>query len=181
MPIQSALESILFVASRPVAAGKLAKLLGMSLAQVTEALAALAQKHNQSESGLRLLENNGQWQMVSDPANRALAERFTKAEIFGELTRPQLETLTVISYCGPITKPELEAIRGVNCSLIVRNLLLRGLIQETEDSTSLLPTYMVTMDYLRHLGLTSVRELPDYESLHQHAYVQQAVAEMTAS
>ena len=41
--------------------------------------------------------------------------------------------LTIIAYRGPITKLELEQIRGVNCSLILRNLMIRGLIQTEED------------------------------------------------
>jgi len=84
------------------------------------------------------------------------------------LTRPQLETLTVVAYCGPITKPELEQLRGVNCALILRNLMMRGLVKEVEDVTNFLPTFEVTMDYLRHLGINSLNELPDYDKLHKH-------------
>jgi segregation and condensation protein B len=113
--------------------------------------------------------------MVSNPDNREAAENFLKAEVSGELTRPQLETLTVISYCGPITKPELEQIRGVNCSLILRNLLLRGLVKEMEDPANLLPTYEATMEYIRHLGLNNLRELPDYDKLHGHENIVNAV------
>ena len=117
------------------------------------------------------MQNNEEWQMMSNPDNREAAENFLKAEVSGELTRPQLETLTVISYCGPITRPELDQIRGVNCSLIVRNLMMRGLVKEVEDATNLLPKYEVTMDYLRHLGLNNLNELPDYDKLHNHDHI----------
>ncbi|MFA6376974.1 MAG: SMC-Scp complex subunit ScpB, partial [Candidatus Paceibacterota bacterium] len=113
----------------------------------------------------------------SNPDNREAAENFLKAEVSGELTRPQLETLTVISYCGPITKPELEQLRGVNCSLILRNLMMRGLVKEAEDPANLLPTFEVTMDYLRHLGINDLRELPDYEILHKHEAITSALEE----
>ncbi len=168
MNITSKLETILFVASKPLSLKKIAKTLNIDEGEVATALQILVGKYNQDESGLRVLENNGDWQMVSNPENRELAEQFLKAEVSGELTRPQLETLTVISYCGPITKPELEQIRGVNCSLIIRNLLMRGLVKESEDPAALLPTYEVTMEYLRHLGLSSLKELPEYDKLHQH-------------
>lgn len=171
MSLISQIESILFVASKPLAQKKIAKALDAEEAAVGEALLSLAAKYNSGDSGVTLLQNNEEWQMVSKPDNRAAAEKFLKAEVSGELTRPQLETLTVISYCGPITKPELEQIRGVNCALILRNLLMRGLIKEVEDSANLLPTYEVTMDYLRHLGLSSLAELPDYVTLHNHEYV----------
>ncbi len=171
MSIISQIESILFVASKPLALKKIAKVLNVDEIIVKENLEAVKLKFNHAESGITLLQNDDEWQMVSNPDNREMAENFMKAEVSGELTRPQLETLTVVSYCGPITKPELEQVRGVNCSLILRNLMVRGLVRESEDPTALLPTYEVTMDYLRHLGLNSLSELPDYDKLHNHEYV----------
>lgn len=165
MFLQSKLETILFVASKPLSLKKLIKILHVPDTEIISALEILRAKYNQVASGIIILQNNDEWQMVSNPENREWAEGFLKSEIAGDLTRPQLETLTVISYQGPITKPELEQIRGVNCSLILRNLMLRGLVQEAEDAKNLLPTYAVTMDYLRHLGLKNLRELPDYETL----------------
>lgn len=171
MSLNSQIETILFVASKPLSFKKIAKVLQVEENVALEALKELAAKYNQSESGIVLIQNNDDYQMVSNPDNKAAAENFLKAEVSGELTRPQLETLTVISYCGPITRPELDQIRGVNCSLILRNLMMRGLIKENDDNTSLLPKYEVTMEYLRHLGLNNITELPDYEKLHQHQHI----------
>ncbi len=171
MTILSKLETILFVASKPLSTKKIMKVLNVEEEPAKLALEQLRAKYNTAQSGIILVQNSDDWQMVSNPDNREAAENFLKAEVSGELTRPQLETLTVVSYCGPITKPELETIRGVNCSLILRNLLMRGLVKEVEDPTNLLPTYEVTMDYLRHLGINSLRELPDYDKLHHHENV----------
>lgn len=175
MNTTSQIETILFVASKPLAVKKIAKVLQIAEDQVLSELEKLRQKYNSSDSGIIIVRNNEEWQMVSHPDNRAAAENFMKAEVSGELTRPQLETLTVISYCGPITKPELEQIRGVNCSLIIRNLMMRGLVKEVENSASLLPTYEVTMDYSRHLGLNDLKELPEYDKLHQHENILNAL------
>ena len=173
----SQIESILFVAGKPLTAKKMAKVLNTKENDVAAAFEKLALKYNDAESGVALLHTNEEWQLVSSAKNTDVTEQFVKAEISGELTRPQLETLTVISYCGPITKPELEQIRGVNCSLILRNLLMRGLVKENEDVTNLLPTYEVTMEYLRHLGLKSLEELPEYHELHKHEYITNVTAE----
>ena len=164
----SKLESILFVASKPLAVKKLIKVLGVEENEINFELENLRTKYNTQDSGIILIQNNNEWQMVSNPDNREAAENFLKAEVSGELTRPQLETLTVVAYCGPITKPELEQLRGVNCALILRNLMMRGLVKEVEDVTNFLPTFEVTMDYLRHLGINSLNELPDYDKLHKH-------------
>lgn len=169
--IISKLESILFVASKPLPVKKIASVLKIGDKEVKSALEDLRGRYNRADSGITVLQNRDEWQMTASADNREVSENFLKAEISGELTRPQLETLTVISYCGPITKPELEQIRGVNCGLILRNLMLRGLVKENEDRSELLPTYEVTMDYLRHLGLNSLTELPDYARLREHPYI----------
>ncbi len=167
----SQIELILFVASKPVSIKKIAKLLNVDEETISPSLGQLKQKYNPEGSGVVLIQNNDEYQLVTHPDYRAIAEHFVKAEISGELTRPQLETLTVISYCGPITKPELDQIRGVNCSLILRNLLIRGLVKERDTGTTLLPSYEVTMEYLQHLGVTDLKELPDYETLHNHEFI----------
>ncbi len=153
----------------------MAKVLGVSESKALQALKELQDQYNLPDSGVILIQNNDEWQLVSNPNNRAAAENFLKAEVSGDLTRPQLETLTVISYCGPITKPELEQLRGVNCSLILRNLMLRGLAEEVETEINILPKYQVTMQYLRHLGLMTVKDLPNYDELHKHEHITRAL------
>jgi len=59
-------------------------------------------------------------------------------------------------------------------------LMMRGLVKELEDPTKLLPSYEVTMDYLRHLGLESLSALPDYEQLHKHEYLNQMLEQKVA-
>lgn len=170
MPLTTQLESLLFVASKPLTVKKLAKLLGQAEWSVMSALQTLQSTYG-ADSGIRLISTGEEWQLTTHPDNQTLVENLVKAEVGGELTRPQLETLTVISYCGPITKPELEQIRGVNCSLIIRNLLIRGLVKEVDGGVHLVPTYEVTMEYLRHMGIANLNELPDYATLHHHEYI----------
>jgi segregation and condensation protein B len=176
MSLVTQLEAILFVASKPLTTKKLCEATGDASELVVQALADLGQKYAGESSGIHLVHAGEEWQLVTNPSERTIAERFMKAEISGELTKPQLETLTVISYCGPITRPELEQIRGVNCSLILRNLLMRGLIKESDELTALVPTFTVTVDYLRSLGLSSVEELPRYAELHKHEFIVGALA-----
>lgn len=175
MSLISQLEAVLFVASKPLTTKKLCEATGDASENVVGALETLAQKYAGDDAGVHLMHAGEEWQLVTNPGERAIAERFMKAEISGELTKPQLETLTVISYCGPITRPELEQIRGVNCSLILRNLLMRGLIKESDELTALVPTYVITVDYLRALGLSRVEDLPRYAELHNHEYVMRAL------
>ena len=174
MSLTSQLEVVLFVASKPLTVKKMSETLGVPADEIILLLERLREKYG-VESGIQLVHVGEEWQLVTCPEERLLAERFMKAEISGELTKPQLETLTVVAYCGPITRPELEQIRGVNCALILRNLEMRGLIQEIDSLTALVPTYSITIDYMRALGITTVEELPNYQELHRHEYVMRAL------
>lgn len=174
MDIVSVLESILFVASKPLTILKIAGSLNMENDAVETALNQLEQKYV-GISGVHIIRSGDSVQMVTNQRNSEIVEKFTKSEVMGELTRPQLETLTVIAYRGPITRPELEQIRGVNCAIILRNLMIRGLIEESDTKDSVLPVYNLSIAAMRHLAIGSVEGLPDYENLHKHEHIVQAL------
>lgn len=169
------LESLLFIANRPLTTKRLAELVEASKDAVEEAVAALAAAYVADGRGFRLVRSGGEVQMTTAPDQAQLIQDFLRDETTGELTKPSLETLTIIAYRGPLTKPEMEQIRGVNCSLIIRNLLMRGLIEIEGDPQDLLAKYRVTIDFLRFLGVSSVEELPDYDRLRSHENIVKAL------
>ncbi len=166
------LESVLFAAGKPLPLKKLAELGQVTVGDVEQALAELQQLYKISGHGLEIIIHQGEAVLATHPDHSELVRQFLKKEELGELTRPQLETLSVVAYRGPVTKPELEQIRGVNCSLILRNLQIRGLVQAVDDEAPL-PRYKVTVDFLRFLGLTSAHELPHFDSLSTHVNLEQ--------
>lgn len=167
MTLKAQLESLIFVAIKPVSLKELAAATGEKILAVEEALQELAKDYEARESGLSLVRHNGQYQLTTTAANAALIKEFLKSETSGELSQPSLEALTIIAYRGPISKLELERIRGVNCSLIIRNLLMRGLIEEKFDKAKNENFYTVTVDFIRFLGLSRLADLPDYLKLNQ--------------
>lgn len=160
------LESLLFTSAKVLTKKELVKILDIRREVLETWLAELAAIYNVDGRGIRLVTNGEEVQFFTAPECREFIEGFLKEEITGELTRPQLETLTIVAYRGPISKPEIEQIRGINCSVILRNLLWRGLIQETKESTVEIPVYEVTMDFVRYLGVEQIAKLPHYEQLH---------------
>ncbi len=173
MNILSQLEAILFVASRPLEIKKIAKALKSSTDEVDTAIDQLMQKYT-GVSGIHITMVGDSVQMTTNPEYADVVDQFVKSDTQGELTKAQLETLTVIAYRGPITRPELEEIRGVNCSVILRNLIVRGLISEHEQDDSVLPSYELSIDALRFLGISSVQELPEYDTLSAHPHLDQS-------
>ena len=175
--LSSQIESLLFLATRPMKGKELLKATGAAKTKLAEAIQALKEKYNQEGSGIKLMDHDGAFQLVTAPENVELVEKVYQGEMSGELTRPALETLTIIAYRGPISKPELELIRGINCSMILRNLAMRGLIQEhgsaAGSAEELMATYSVHPEFLQYLGMTSVDALPDYKELSSHELLEE--------
>lgn len=174
--VERQLEAILFVQAKPVSYTKLAKWLMSSVDEVHQAVAALMEQYRVQQSGLQLIATNTEVQLNTAGDLHDVITRVIKDERTGELTKPALETLAIIAYRSPVTKAELEAIRGVNCSLILRNLLIRGLVSETYDSAQGIEVYDITPEYLQLLGVGSVRDLPDYEHLHKDVKIGERLA-----
>ncbi len=166
--LRTKIESILFVAAKPMTVKRLAEICGSDKAKVEEAVAAMVAEYNNEEHGVRVLSHDGNVQIATSPDTAKLVADYLKDETTGELTKPSLETLTVIAYRGPITKAELEQIRGVNCSLILRNLMMRGLVDAAGEPGLPTTPYSVTMEFLRFLGISAVSDLPDFETLRSH-------------
>jgi segregation and condensation protein B len=177
MNIKSKIESLLFISAKPMALKQLADLLKLDKKEVEKAGDDLVKEYQENKKGIQIIKNGGKLQMVSSPENAKLIQEFIKDETTGELSRPSLETLTIIAYRGPISKIDLDRIRGVNCSLILRNLLLRGLIEAKTDSKKQETYYSVTMDFIRFLGINKVEELPDFERLHRDDSIERVLEE----
>ncbi|MBI4273011.1 SMC-Scp complex subunit ScpB [Candidatus Uhrbacteria bacterium] len=160
------LESILFVSQRPLSARKLSSLTQKPLADVRFALDELINNYSLQNRGIILMQNNDEFQFVTHPDASARIQAYMSEEVMGELTRPALETLSVIAYRGPVKKSEIEKIRGVNCSLALRNLSIRGLVEDQTEHGSDEKIYSLSMTFLRHLGVVKVHDLPEYERLH---------------
>lgn len=165
--ITNKIEALLFASGRPMDKTVLQKLSGVSLAEFTTALEDIARHLNSSTSGIKLFESEKDVALVTDPEVSDVVREHLRRDVMGELTKPSVETLAIIAYRGPVTKPEIEQIRGVNCTLILRNLMIRGLIDEIREGKAP-EKYVVSIEYLKHLGASSVVDLPDYEDLNTH-------------
>jgi segregation and condensation protein B len=177
MSIKSKIESLLFISAKPMTVKQLSDLINKDAKEIKAAGDELVEDYKNNNKGIQIIKNGSKYQMVSSPDNAKLVQALIKDETTGELTRPSLETLTIIAYRGPISKIDLDRIRGVNCALILRNLLLRGLIESKHDKKKKENYYNITFDFIRYLGNNDIRELPDYERLHKDDTLDRMLAE----
>lgn len=160
------LESLLFVADAPVETVQLARVLNAPVEVVEGHLRQLAEEYQSQGRGLRVAERNGRFQMVTAPAAATLIEAFLNLDMTTKLSAPALETLAVVAYRQPVTRAQVEAVRGVDCSGILRSLLQRGLVEEVDrlDAPGRPVRYGVTDLFMQHFGLTGLHELPPLAS-----------------
>lgn len=175
----SQIESVLFVSTKPVSTKFLASTCSCSIEEAELAVNELTTARNVDESGIHVIIGAEGITLATNPNHADIIAKLAKEDIDPELTRPSLETLTIIAYRGPITKPEIEAIRGINCTLILRNLLIRGLVDESEDVVKLQAVYTLTNDALRYLGLHNVTQLADYAELHGNTKIDSLLAALS--
>lgn len=171
MTLDSALEAVLFVAGGPLTKRRLTEITERSLEDVESSLTILRRRLDEA-GGLMLVEREDDFELVTHPDMKDMVHKVTKSETDAILSRASLEALAILAYRGPLTRPEIEQIRGVQSTIILRHLMIRGLVERKEEVRLGQPIYQITVDFLKHLGLASVKDLPEYSSLHAHASVE---------
>lgn len=162
-----ALKALLYVAAKPLKLKAIQETLDLTNDELAAAVEGLRGDLD-AESGIQLHEYEGEaLGLVTNPEYAELIEAFAKRETHSELTGPQLETLSIIAYQGPMSRSKIDYLRGVNSSVILRNLLMRGLIEE-QNSDGLEPDFAVSDVFLRQLGIDKVEALPGYGDYHAH-------------
>lgn len=164
-----ALEALLFVSGEPISIDRLAKTLDQPKKEIEASLGQLEEKYIKDEaSGLMLIRDARSALLATKPPYGTLVENLTKSALQENLSKPALEVLAIVAYRAPVSRAEIDAIRGVNCSFTLRNLLLRDLIsKEGNPSDNRGYLYRPTLRFLQTLGIGKITELPHFENLSQ--------------
>ena len=160
------LESLLFVAEKPVSTKELAGITGEMLGNIQQTLSEISKEYE--NRGIRLVRKGEYFSFVSAPENAKEVSALLNEELRHDLSQAALETLAIVTYKQPITRMEIEEIRGVNSDQIVRNLMIRGLITEVgrKEAVGKPILYGTTMEFVQYFGLETEDSLPKIEELH---------------
>jgi len=162
--LESKIEGLLFYKGEDVKVGKLAELLNTSPEEIEEALKKL--ELSLSGRGLVLVRKDDAVVLGVTGELSSLIESIRKDEISKEISKASLETLSIILYKNEVSRSEVDYIRGVNSSFILRNLLVRGLIEKiTDPHDSRRFLYHPTFDTLSFMGVTNINQLPNYNEV----------------
>ncbi|KKS29041.1 MAG: Segregation and condensation protein B [Parcubacteria group bacterium GW2011_GWA2_43_11] len=166
MALEQKLEAVLFYKGESETKTKLAKLLGVTPEEIEEAAVKLGT--TLSSRGIRLLRVQDQLELVTAPEASEAVNNVRKEELVRDLGKAGSETLAVVLYRGPVSRADIDYIRGVNCAFILRNLQVRGLVQRISNPNNTRSfLYEATPDLLKHLGVTEITGLPDYQAMRE--------------
>lgn len=78
-----------------------------------------------------------------------------------KLSYAATEVLAIVAYKQPITRPQIDAIRGVDSSGILTQLLERNLIEPVGklEAPGRPTLYSITKEFLKHFGLKDLSDL----------------------
>jgi segregation and condensation protein B len=165
---RTVVETLLFLAERPLGEEEIRLVTGLEPARVAKALDQLSGHYREGIAGIVLHEVAGGWQLRTSPDNADFARRFLRVKP-QRLTRAALETLAIIAYRQPVTRPEIEEIRGVDCGAVVKALLERRLLKilgkKEEPGRPIL--YGTTREFLEFFALKDLASLPTLREFHE--------------
>lgn len=175
MTLEAKIEAILFWKGEPVSIKELVKFFAEEADKQTilAALSSLEKNLAENGRGLTLVRNGGggnsaneEVMLYTAPAASELIKKLAKDELSRDISKAAVEVLSLVIYRGPISKRDIDYIRGVNSSYILRNLLVRGLVERSESAEGQAGgrgfVYQPTFDLLSHLGVSKREDLPDF-------------------
>ncbi len=162
------IEAFLFARGEPIQITALSKVFGLPSEEIERALRELEETYLSSKRGIILIRGNEGVALGTRPDFGEFLKKAFGEELHQELTPAALETLAIVAYRGPISRPEVDAIRGVNSTFMLRNLMLRGLISRSQEpGRHNVWLYEITIECMKMLGISKKEELPDFETLSQ--------------
>jgi len=158
-------EAVLFAAEEPLDLATIQAHLPGDL-HARDVIDALKQDY--VERGIRLEHHGGRFAFRTSPDIGPYLQRETVQS--RRLSRAALETLAIIAYHQPITRAEIEEIRGVSTNKGTLDLLIEtGWVQPKgrRETPGRPVTWVTTIDFLDHLDLSNLDDLPRIEELMQ--------------
>ena len=162
--LSAKIEGLLFFKGEPLSIVELAKHCDTNENEVRVAIAEL--KESMKSRGLEIIQKNDEVLLGTNRNLGPFLEKLRKEELNKEMSKASLETLAIILYQDGVSRSEIDYIRGVNSSFILRNLLMRGLIEkDTHPTDQRKLIYKPTFELLSYMGAGNKEDLKDFETI----------------
>src|SRR5262245_13552964 len=164
----AAIEAALLVADEPLTPRRLAAVATLSdAAEARRLVRRLQSLYERDGSAFQVEEAAGGYQLLTRPEFHPWLARLRRSTNELRLSAPARETLAIVAYRQPIMRADIEAIRGVQVSEVLRQLMEKGLVRIAgrDESLGRPVLYGTTKKFLQLFGLKSLKDLPQAEQL----------------
>lgn len=163
------IEALLFASSDPLPFNKIREIVDtfqlLKPRLLRELINELQQEYLSQQRAFRLEEIAEGYLLRTCEEYGSFIDLLHRNKRSEKLSHASAEVLAIIAYKQPITRPQIEAIRGVDSSGIMQNLLERQLIEPVGklEAPGRPTLYGITKDFLKHFGLRDLQELPQLQ------------------
>ena len=161
------LEALLFASPESLTQTRMNLVFVDDSPQLTNLIPKLQDKFIMENRPLEIQEVAGGYQITTRAEYETWVRRLLNKS--GKLTLSQaaLETLAIIAYKQPVNRFEIEAVRGVDCSGVLKTVLDRNLIKiKGRDEGPGRPLLYATTDtFLEYFGLNRISDMPKLKEI----------------
>lgn len=175
----SIIESLLFVSGEPLKTKQIADILEIETSTTKLLLEELSKIYENKERGLKLININDEYQLVTKKENSSYIQKLLKVNSRQALSQASLETLSIIAYKQPITRVAIDEIRGVKSDRAVQTLADKKLIKESGrlDVPGRPILYCTTEEFLRYFELETLEQMPSIQELEEAVLAENTLIE----
>lgn len=159
------IESLLFASSDPLPFAKIREIIDsfqpLKPRLLRDLISELQQEYLSQQRAFRLEEIAEGFLLRTCEEYSPFIDLLYRNKRTEKLSQASAEVLAIVAYKQPITRPQIDAIRGVDSSGIIQNLLERQLIESNGrlEAPGRPALYQTTKDFLHHFGLRSTEDL----------------------
>lgn len=160
--VEAIIEAILFTMGEAVEVEKIAIAIEHDEKTTRKIVHNMMDRYENENSGIKIIEIDDSFQMCTKKEMYEYLIRVASVPKKQVLSDVVLETLSIIAYKQPVTKLEIEKIRGVKCDHAVNKLVEYNLVCEAGrlDAPGRPILFATTEEFLRHFGVSSLKDLP---------------------
>ena len=161
------LEALLFASPESLTQTRMNLVFVDDSPQLTNLIPKLQDKFVMENRPLEIQEVAGGYQITTRAEYETWVRRLLNKS--GKLTLSQaaLETLAIIAYKQPVNRFEIEAVRGVDCSGVLKTVLDRNLseIKGRDEGPGRPFLYATTDTFLEYFGLNQISDMPKLKEI----------------
>jgi len=166
-PLRRIVEAMLFIGGAPLTAQRAAEAVrGLSADEFRAILDELNRDYRRQGRPYRIYQREHGWELALQPQFRGVLDRLYGSTREARLSPAALDVLALVAYRQPITRQEVEALRGVESSSVLRQLVRLGLIAlQRGQADQREVAYSTTARFLSLFQLRSLDDLPRTQDL----------------